>query len=269
MKTKNIANKTNTPLIDPVKHLTRIPRVVVAMAKEFPDGHRIPLHRHDRAQLLYASKGVMTVSTEYGLWVVPPLRAVWIPAEIEHAIECAGNLSMRTLYIKPDALPWGTLPGKCCVVSISPLMRELILFATTLPPMDGPDSLEARVMQLMLDLIQTLDVAPLDLPIPRDKRLQKIFREFVKNPADNRTLEDWGKLVGATNRTLARRFKSETQMTFHQWRQQVRILEALKRLGRGEPVTAIALDIGYESPSAFIAMFKKALGKTPGQYFGE
>ena len=106
-----------------------------------------------------------------------------------------------------------------------------------------------------------------DFPIPRDDRLQKIFRGLTENPGDNRTLEKWGKTVGATSRTLARLFRSETGMSFTQWRQQVRILEGLRRLAREEPVTTVALDIGYDSPSAFIAMFKKALGRTPGQYF--
>jgi AraC-like DNA-binding protein len=122
-------------------------------------------------------------------------------------------------------------------------------------------------MNVILDLVQTLKVTPLDLPIPRDDRLQKISGVLTENPEDNRTLEDWGKTVGATSRTLARLFRSETGMSFRQWRQQVRILEALRRLGREEPVTAVALDLGYDSPSAFIAMFRKALGRTPGQYF--
>ncbi len=122
-------------------------------------------------------------------------------------------------------------------------------------------------MAVILDQIRSLSVAPLDLPIPKDPRLEKIHRVFTVNPADNRTLEDWGNKVGATSRTLTRLFRSETGMNFRQWRQQVRILEALRRLGSEEPVTSVALDMGYDSPSAFINMFKKALGKTPGQYF--
>ena len=231
MKTNNIENQTKTDPSDPVEEITSIPRSVVAMAKDFPNGHLIPFHQHARSQLLYASSGVMTVTTANGIWVVPPLRAVWIPALVEHQIGCAGNLSMRTLYIKHEVTP--NLQRECCVLSIPPVLRELIL----------------------------------DLPIPRDDRLQKIFRGLTENPGDNRTLEKWGKTVGATSRTLARLFRSETGMSFTQWRQQVRILEGLRRLAREEPVTTVALDIGYDSPSAFIAMFRKALGRTPGQYF--
>ncbi len=265
MKTNNIEYQTKTDPSDPVEEITSIPRSVVAMAKDFPNGHLIPFHQHARSQLLYASSGVMTVTTANGIWVVPPLRAVWIPALVEHQIGCAGNLSMRTLYIKPEVTP--NLQRECCVLSIPPVLRELILYATTLPHLYKPKSPIERVMNVMLDLVQTLEVAPLDLPIPRDDRLQKIFRGLTENPGDNRTLEKWGKTVGATSRTLARLFRSETGMSFTQWRQQVRILEGLRRLARKEPVTTVALDIGYDSPSAFIAMFRKALGRTPGQYF--
>ena len=265
MKTNSIANQTKTDFSDPVEEITSIPRAVVAMAKDFPNGHVIPFHQHARSQLLYASSGVMTVTTADGMWVVPPFRAVWIPALVKHQISCSGRLSMRTLYIKPEVVP--NLPRSCCVVTVPPVLKELILYATTLPHLYKPDSPEERIMKVILDFIQILKVTPLDLPIPRDRRLQKIFVALAKNPAEKRTLEGWGKTVGATSRTLARLFRSEIGMSFTQWRQQVRILEGLRRLAGEEPVTTVALDLGYESPSAFIAMFRKALGSTPGQYF--
>jgi len=151
------------------------------MAKEFPNGHLIPFHRHARSQLLYASSGVMTVSTARGIWVVPPLRAVWIPAFTNHQIGCSGKLSMRTLYIKPEVS--SNLPSDCCVVAIPPLMRELILYAVMLPRLYEPNSPEERIMKVILDLIRTLKVAPLDLPIPGDARLQRIYRTLTKNVA--------------------------------------------------------------------------------------
>jgi AraC-like DNA-binding protein len=265
MKTNSIAKWTKLKFTDPVGDITNVPRPIVAMAKDFPDGHVIPFHRHHRTQLLYASSGVMTITTAKGLWVVPPLRAVWVPALTEHRIHASGRLSMRTLYIQPDTIPG--MPQECCVVSVPPLLRELILYAVTMPRLYRPKSLEERIMNIILELVQILRVAPLELPVPRDVRLQKISQALTKNPADNCSLEEWGSKIGATSRTLARLFRSETEMSFRQWRQQVRILEALKRLGRKELVTTVALDLGYDSPSAFIAMFKKALGKTPGQYF--
>ncbi len=265
MKTKNISKRTKTEVSDNVEYVERIPRSMVAVALDYPNGYHIPAHCHQSAQLLYACAGVMTVTTEKGIWVVPPQRAVWVPALMEHQIFTSGRLSMRSLYIKPDAAPG--LPIECCVVTVPPLLRELILHAVNLPrlyPLTGP---EARIMTVILDQIRSLSVAPLDLPIPKDPRLERIYRAFTVNPADNRTLGDWGNKVGATSRTLTRLFRSETGMNFRQWRQQVRILGALRRLGNEEPVTSVALDMGYDSPSAFINMFKKALGKTPGQYF--
>jgi len=185
---------------------------------------------------------------------------------MEHKILTCGRLSMRTLYIKGDCV--AGLPKECCVVTVSRLLRELILHAISLPRLYDLKGADARIMSVILDQIHSLPVvAPLDLRIPRDPRLSKIYRALVDNPADNRSLEDWGRKVGACGRTLTRIFRAETNMSFRQWRRQFRILEALKRLGRKEPVTNVALDLGYDSPSAFICMFKKALGRTPGQYF--
>jgi AraC-like DNA-binding protein len=133
-------------------------------------------------------------------------------------------------------------------------------------PLKSP---EERLLTVILDQIRSMRIAPLELPIPEDVRLEKIYKRLSSSPEDNRKLDDWGKVVGATGRTLARHFRLETGMTFGQWRQQIRILEALKRLGMKESVTTVAIELGYDSPSAFISMFKKVLGKTPGQYFAE
>jgi AraC-like DNA-binding protein len=265
MGTNNTSNGTSSILDDPVKDITRVPRPIVAMAKEFPTGHLIPFHQHSRSQLLYASSGVMTVETSSGIWVVPPLRAVWIPAHTRHQIDVSGDLSMRTLYIDPAFFSGPS--DSCCVISVSPLLKELILYAMGQPrlyPLNGP---EDRLLHVILDQIRNMRTAPLELPIPEDYRLKKIYKDLSTDPGDSRTLEEWGKTVGATRRTLTRLFRTEIGMSFGQWRQQLRILEALRRLGMKEPVTTVAMDLGYDSPSAFISMFKKALGNTPGQYF--
>lgn len=267
MGTINTSNRKKIVLASPLEDRASIPRPVVAMAKAFPPGHLIPFHEHSRSQLLYASAGVMTVETRGGIWVVPPMRAVWVPAHTRHQIYVSGHLFMRTLYIDPTYFSGPS--DDCCVISISPLLKELILNAMTMPrlyPLGGP---EERLLMVILDQIRSMTITPLELPIPDDRRLKKIYERLSVDPGDNRTLEAWGKLVGATGRTLTRRFRLETGMSFGQWRQQLRILEALRRLGMKEPVTLVAIDLGYDSPSAFISMFKKALGKTPGQYFTE
>jgi len=267
MRTNYTLNQTKTTPPDPVEDIVSIPRPIVAVAIEFQPGHLIPYHQHTRAQFLYASSGVMTVKTDGGIWVVPPLRAVWIPALTRHQIKVSGQLSMRTLYIDSTFFPGPS--ERCCVIAVTPLLKELILHAMNMPrlyPLKGP---EERLLTVILDQIRSMRIAPLELPIPKDARLKKIYKRLSNSPEDNRKLEDWGKMVGATGRTLARHFRLETGMTFGQWRQQIRILEALRRLGMNEPVTTVAMDLGYDSPSAFISMFKKALGKTPGQYFAE
>ncbi len=265
MKTKNISKGTKRDSSDDIEDLMRIPRPVVTMSKEYPNGHLIEFHQHERSQLLYASSGVMTVETKSSIWVVPPLRAVWIPAGTRHRIKVTGHLYMRTLYILPDH--WPSAPQECCVVSVSPLLKELILHAVGLAKLYPSGSPEERIMDVILDQIRNMDVKPLNFDIPKEERLKRIFKGLSENPGDKKTLDEWGKKIGATKRTLTRLFQSETGMSFGQWRQQIRILESLKRLAVDEPVTSIAIDLGYDSPSAFISMFKKAMGSTPGQYY--
>jgi AraC-like DNA-binding protein/mannose-6-phosphate isomerase-like protein (cupin superfamily) len=242
-------------------------RPLVVHAKEFHDGETVSPHRHNCDQFLYASVGVMTVTTVEGIWVVPPMRAVWIPAGTVHTFRASGVLMMKTLYIQPEHVAF--MPATCRVLSVTGLLRELILRAAECSVAYPENGLEARLVQVILDQFHLLDEMPLALPVPVDDRLQRICDRLSRNPGDQRTLDAWGKIAGATGRTLARLCTKELGMTFRQWRQQIRLLEALRRLGRNEPVTAVAMDLGYDSPSAFITMFKKALGKTPGHYFDD
>ena len=265
METNNNAKRTQPIPRGSVDDILTVPRPIVGMAREIDSGYVIARHQHIRSQLLYASSGVMTVETDVEVWVVPPLRAVWIPAYTDHQIQASGQVSMRTLYFQPEI---GTgLPDKCFVVSVTPLLRELVLHAVAMPLMYELNGPEERLMNVIVDQIKAANIAPLELPIPKDERLHKIYHYLTSSPHDNRTLSEWGEKVGATKRTLARCFRAETGMTFGQWRQQVRILESLKLLAKGEPVTTVAIELGYDSPSAFISMFKKALGQTPGRYF--
>jgi AraC-like DNA-binding protein len=265
MKTKSNSKRTNSAYRHSIRKLHQTPRTIVAWSEDYPNGHVIGMHRHERAQLLFASMGVMSVTTADGRWVVPPLRAVWVPARTDHQIVCSGKVLMRTLYIKQEKLT-KPLPS-CSVVSVPPLLRELILYAVDMPCLYDTGGPDGRIERVIMDCIQGLEVAPLDLPAPDDERLKSIQQMLSDNPADQRTLSEWADVVGMTSRTLARHIQKATNLTFGQWRQQIRLLEGLKKLGRKEPVTKVAMDLGYDSPSAFIAMFKKALGSTPGQYF--
>jgi AraC-like DNA-binding protein len=242
-----------------------VPRPIGAMAKDFPDGFFIQPHAHPRHQLIHASSGVMRISTAQGAFVVPPHRAVWMPAHEVHDVRMAGAVAMRTLYVAPETV--APVSRQCCVVAVSPLLRELILRATSLPLLYDEGGAEGRVMALILDELRVLPVLPLALPMPSDARLLKMCRAMLDDPSDTSTLAGWGKRIGASSRTLARSFQRETGLSFARWRQQARLLEALSRLAQGHSVTTVALDLGYDSPSAFTSMFRRALGRTPSTYF--
>ena len=269
--TINISKQTKShtaraPTLPPLDGVDQGPGIVVARERECPADHVIDWHTHQRAQLLYAVRGVMRVTTENGVWVVPPQRAVWIPPGIEHHVKAQGTpLSLRSLYIDVSQRP--DLPNVCCVVTVSPLLRELVLAAMTIPADPPPASPEARLVSVLLDQIEILPMTSLHLPMLKDKRLRALADELMDDPSNSRTLGDWSSHVGASERTLARIFIKETGMTFGHWRQQVRLLDALARLARGDSVTEVAYESGYASQSAFISMFKKALGKTPKKYF--
>ncbi len=238
---------------------------VVALAKNFPGGHHIPEHQHDRAQLVYASEGVMRVTTEIGSWVVPSERAVWIPAGVLHQVHMPSPVSMRTLYFRTDLVP--ELPGECSVVNVTPLLRELILRAMSFDTDSPPTEPQKRLTTVLIDEVRVLPVAPFHLPLPRDARLKRLTDALRNDPGETTTLASWGKQVGASSRTLARLFRQETGMSFRQWREQLRLILAIEKLAGGEQVTTVAMDLGYDSVSAFINMFCKNLGTTPSRYF--
>ena len=242
-----------------------IPRSVVGLAADFDHGFVIPSHRHRRGQLVAASLGVMTVTTDEGTWIVPPERAVWVPGGVEHQIRMSGRVEMRTLYLSGKAITG--LPSGCCVVAVSPLLRQLVLRVVAMPQPFPLGSADERLVDVLLDEIQTTPIAPLHLPRPADPRLRRVADALVESPEDARGLADWAKTAGASPRTLERLFHRETGMSFGAWRRQLRLLHALERLASGESVTTVALALGYDSTSAFIAMFRRNLGRTPGSYF--
>lgn len=241
---------------------SRHPAAVVA--NDYPAGHLTDWHQHRRAQLVYAERGVMAVTTVAGVWVIPPERAVWVPPGTPHRVEMRTDVRMRSVFVRPR---WAErLPPQPGVVAVAPLLRELIRTAAALPedyPDDGPD---ARLMAVLLDRLQTLPTQPLHLPMPQAARLRPLVDALVEDPGDRRGLDDWAREAGASARTLARLFQRDCGMAFGAWRQQLRLLRALEWLALGRPVTQVALDLGYDSPSAFTAMFRRAMGMPPGRY---
>lgn len=244
-----------------------VPRPVAALADEYASGSTHPRHSHKRAQVLYSISGVASVTTDHASYILPPQRALWIPSGVAHEVVCRGHVSVRTLYI--DERVRGDLPEACRVFEVSDLLRELILAAVRMPIEYDEAGRDGRVMGLILDEIASAPSIPLDISMPQDARLQKVCRAILDDPAHSDTLDDWARVAGMGRRTFTRMFRRETQMSFATWRQHVRLMEAMSRLATGEPVTAVAFDVGYNSPSAFTAMFRKAFGAAPTRYINE
>jgi AraC-like DNA-binding protein len=259
-------NVAKLPIAQPVDHGRVVDplRPILTMSYRLGPG-RTPPHRHSRAHLFYCAEGAVRIVRKEATWIVPPSQAVWIPSGAEHSAYATHPIALLSLFV--DASATAGLPDDCRVVHISPLLRELILRAVESGNDYAPAGAAARLMQVILDELRYLDAAPLSLPLAGDPRVQRLTEMLLADPADERSLEEWAPRVGASARTLARLFVSETGLTFAQWRRQMRLLEAIDRLGKGQAVTRVALDLGYESPSAFIAMFRRALGAPPGKYF--
>jgi AraC-like DNA-binding protein len=178
-----------------------------------------------------------------------------------------GAVHVRTLYIRTGLSP--RLPTECCVVNVSPLLRELIVHTIQIGMLDRNVPWQKRLTGVILDQLQTLRTVPLKLPMPNDARALRVTEALRENPGDQRPLQQIAKGTGASKRTIERLFQSETGMTFGRWRQQLRMLEALRLLAAGKSVTTVSLEIGYDSTSAFISAFKTALGTTPGRYYAD
>jgi AraC-like DNA-binding protein len=241
-----------------------IPRPIAALADEYAPGHHDPHHHHKRAQLIYASAGVTVVITDQASFVVPPQRAVWVPAGVEHEAHMRGHVSLRTLYVDPAAHP--DLPGTCRVIEVTDLLRELIIEACRMPVEYDVTGRDGRVMDLILTELTAMRTTPLDVPMPSHARLVRVCTAILRDPAQSDALDEWAESAGMGRRTFTRTFRRETGVSFATWRQNVRLMEALSRLAVGQPVTTVALDVGYNSPSAFTAMFRRAFGAAPTQY---
>jgi AraC-like DNA-binding protein len=243
----------------------RDPICVRTFAVRHIHDHVIGPHAHDWHQLIYASEGVMWVHTAQGDWVVPPNRAVWVPAGVEHGIEMTGTVFVQTVYLEPRISR--RLPRRCCAVNVSPLLRELIRHTITLGMLDKHDRVQSRLMGFLVDQLGALPTVPLQLPWPSDERAVLAAAWLRAHPSDPGLIKQMAKRLETSARTLERLFQGETGLTFGKWRQQLRLLHSLRLLAAGQPVTTVALEVGYDSPSAFIAMFKRTLGTTPHRYF--
>jgi AraC-like DNA-binding protein len=238
---------------------------VRSLSYDYPNGHGVPPHVHHQHQLVYAVQGVMTVSADRGSWIVPAHRGVWVPAHVEHAIRMSGSVSMRTLYLEPRIARG--LPRECRVVDVPPLLREIILRAVAYGRLDRRVPAQRHLVDLLIDEIRTLPARAFHVPRPADPRARRLIEHVERDPAPRRALDRLARRTGASPRTLQRLFRSETGMTVGNWRRQLRLARSLEALAAGSSVTTAALDAGYRSVSAFVSVFHRTFGETPGRYF--
>lgn len=243
----------------------RLPSPVTALAYELGHGHIIPEHLHPEDQLVYACQGVMTVRTNTGTWVVPAQRAVWIPARIPHSIVMSGAVSMRTVYLRARLVR--RLPRECCVVNVSTLLQHLLVHFCTVGKLNRRSNIQAHLIDVLIDQLEAVQAVPLQLPTPSDARAARVAATLQNDVGVSRSLMWACKQAGASKRTIERLFQKETRMSLGKWRQQLRLLRSLQLLAAGAKISSAALEAGYSTPSAFIAMFRRALGTTPRRYF--
>lgn len=236
-------------------------RAIVTRRTSYPGGHHIKPHWHARAQFVFAVAGTMRVRTAWHAWIVPPSRALWVPARTVHEIQTYGVVEMHSLYV--DEAAGAGMPSSCVVLNVTPLLRELVVRAVALPADYEEEGADGLLMRLLMAEIRRLSPCALDLPLPESPDLAQLCERIL---ADLSTRRPCGLDAGDMNtstRTLYRRFLRETGITFARWKQQARLLESIRRLAEGIPITTVAIDLGYESPSAFSTMFRRSLGIAP------
>lgn len=235
----------------------------VAFAHSYDADQHVAEHEHKRAQLLHLSSGVLSVTTRAGRWLMPRDHALWIPAGVRHAVDTVGRVDMHSVYVRSGAI--AGLPDQLQVTGITPLMRGLISEAVRI----GADTGSARakfILGAMLHEIPQLPKRPLGLPFPGHRRLAQLCREFVATPSAHLEIDHWADAAGMSRRSFTRVFRRETGLSLSTWRQQACLMAAIPRLSAGEAVTAVALDLGYDSVPAFTTMFCRMMGTPPKTY---
>jgi AraC-like DNA-binding protein len=242
------------------------PRDVIASGNDYPSSMFLPRHTHKRGQCLYAITGVLTVSTTEGTWVVPTRRALWIPPGMDHSVHMGGPTSTRSAYVLPAIAAKAGLSEHCTVISVSPLLHALLSEAVDLPTEYELGSRDDRLMCLLVDEIARMPILPLNTPLPQDRRLAELCRALIQSPSLEIDIDTMAHKADMSRRSFTRLFREQTGMSFSSWRQQACLLAALARLGRGQSVTEVAIELGYGSTSAFTAAFRRTLGAAPSHY---
>lgn len=221
-------------------------------------------HDHRKGQLILSLHGAVSCEVQNALWLVPPQHAVWIPGGTPHSCRVTQNARTCFLFVEPSA---AVMPDACCTVAITPLVRELILHLAEQEPAYLSEGKTARLVAVLLEQLSDAPVKELHLPISDHPKIRQIADTLFADPGDRTTLRQWAARLATSERSLARLVQSTTGLSFGRWRQQLHLMIALSHLAEGASVQSVAGTLGYDSVNAFITMFKKALGKSPTQYF--
>ncbi|SDV47187.1 AraC family transcriptional regulator [Chitinasiproducens palmae] len=242
---------------------TTRPAVVRRLQVEDYDAE-IPVHRHRKGQLILALHGAVTCSVAGALWIVPPQCGVWIPGDMPHSNRATANARLCYLFVEPDIV---ALPQACCTLSISPMVREMVLHLANAPLDYEQDGHTGQLARVLLDELVLMPTEQLYLPVSDHPKIRTMADALSANPEDRSTITQWANRLALSERTLARLVIKETGLTFGRWRQQLHLLVAIRELASGVSVQRVSESLGYESVTAFITMFKKALGLSPTRYF--
>ncbi|HMG62825.1 MAG TPA: helix-turn-helix transcriptional regulator [Streptosporangiaceae bacterium] len=233
------------------------------VVRSFPMGRgaRFGWHAHDKHQLVWGAAGVLTIGTDAATWVLPPTRALWVPAGISHEVRAGDAATMTAAYLRPAAcaVTW----AEPTTVRAGGLLRELTTYLAE-DQLDSPR--RRRAEEFLADVLEPVPAATIDLRLPGDERAAEVAAALLADPACRVTLAQWGRRVGASERTLARAFLAGAGVPFGRWRTLARLAAALPLLAAGKPVGNVARAVGYENPSAFVAAFRRETGATPGTY---
>lgn len=245
--------------------LDDVNRPAFALRVDFSEyAAEVHTHHHRQGQLILALHGAVTCTTANGLWIVPPNCGVWIPGSIPHSNRVTSNARLAYLFVEPDA---ARLPARCCTLSVSPMLREMILRLADVPGRGSLDGHLDRMTRVMLDELALMPTEGLELPVSGHAKIAAITAALTADPGDRRTLPQWAAHVALSERSLERLMIAETGLSYGRWRRQFHLVVALRELACGSTIQRVSSDLGYKSPTAFIVMFKKVMGTTPARYF--
>jgi len=272
------SHRASIPPLDPLAFAPTPARPLRCKLRRLAASTQVATHRHPWAQVALSGNGVIRMTAGHGTYLVPPSRALWIPPDVEHAVTVVEDAEIRTLYLHPSAhflpqpgdagpspTPFERWPA-CRVLEVSPLLRELVQHLDGEPGTGAASARELRLADLVLDELQRAAPVRLGLALPADKRLRTLCEAVLDDPLRHATLDGWARDAGASPRTLARLFRQQLGTTFGEWRQQVRLAQALALAADRRPIAHIAAELGYASPSAFSAMVRRTVGATPRRF---